>query len=130
MGMDQTVIFAGKALPGWLAVRDLLQQHGFPVKVMMIDGQLAFPDELPSETWRDLRVGTPQGMVTVRREPDRIVFVTWGNADSALQQAWNALAWAWAEAGGGQVQTPQGPVDAPGYRRLANLPEVLRAGSV
>ena len=68
MGMDQTVSFAGRPMPAWPAVRDLLQQHGFPVQVRMIDGQLAFPDEAPPENWRELRLGTPQGMVTVRRD--------------------------------------------------------------
>ncbi len=46
----------------------------------MIDGQLAFPDEEPAADWRELRVGTPQGMVTVRRGKERMVFVTWGNS--------------------------------------------------
>ena len=46
----------------------------------MIDGELAFPDETPADAWRELRVGTPQGMVTVRRDRDQVVLVTWGNA--------------------------------------------------
>ena len=94
MGMDQSVIFASKALPSWPAVRALLQQRGLAVQMRMIDGQLAFPDEQPPENWTELRVALPQGMVTVRRGEDRLVFVTWGNADAALRQAWNALAWA------------------------------------
>ena len=98
MGMDQTVSFAG-AGPDWAAVRDLLARHGYPVQMRMIDGQLAFPDEEPPEGWRELRVGTPQGMVTLRRGGGAVVCVTWGNADAALRQAWNALAWGWAEAG-------------------------------
>jgi hypothetical protein len=61
-------------------------------------------------------------MVTLRREADRVVCVTWGNADGGLRQAWNALAWALAEAGGGQVQTAEGPLDAAAFRRHAELP--------
>jgi hypothetical protein len=99
--MDQTVSFAGK-VPSWPAVADLLARRGFPAQLRMIDGELAFPDEVPPEDWRELRVGTPQGMVTQRREGGAVVCVTWGNADAGMRQAWNALAWAFARAGGGQ----------------------------
>jgi hypothetical protein len=126
MGMDQTVSFAGKAAPTWAAVSDLLARRGFPVQTRMIDGQLAFPDEAPPDEWKELRLGTPQGMVTLRRAGDALVFVTWGNADAALRQAWNALTWAFAEAAGGTVQTAQGAVDAETFRRQAEMPEALR----
>jgi hypothetical protein len=129
MGMDQTVTFAGDAAPSWPAVRDLLQRHGFPVHVRMIDGQLAFPDEEPPDLWQELRIGTPQGMVTLRRDDHGVTFVTWGNADAALRQVWNGLAWAFAEAGGGLVQTAQGPARAADFRRMAELPEPLRPKS-
>jgi hypothetical protein len=125
MGMDQTVTFAGPP-PAWEAVRDLLARHGYPVPLRMIDGQLAFPDEAPPEEWRELRVGTPGGMVTVRREPGQMVLVVWGNADAPLRQGWNALTWALAEAGGGCVLTAEGPLNAADYRRGADLPEALR----
>lgn len=126
MGMDQTVTFAGKPLPSWPAVRDLLARHGIAVQNRMIDGELAFPDEEPPETWRELRVGTPQGMVTIRREADGVRLVTWGNADPAMRQAWNALAWAYAEAGGGQVQTADTTLDAAAFRAQAELPDGLK----
>ncbi len=125
MGMDQTVSFAGKATPPWAAVGDLLARRGFPVQTRMIDGQLAFPDEAPPDDWKELRLGTAQGMVTLRRTADAVVFVTWGNADEGQRQMWNALTWAFAEAGGGTVQTPQGAVDAETFRRQAELPAVL-----
>jgi hypothetical protein len=127
MGMDQTVSFSGPP-SSWGAVRDLLARHGYPVQMRMIDGQLAFPDEGPPEGWRELRVGTPAGMVTVRREPGQMVVVVWGNADAALRQAWNGLAWALAEAGGGQVLTADGALSASDYRRRSDLPEPLREG--
>ena len=92
----------------------------------MIDGQLAFPDEEPPEGWAELRVGTPQGMVTIRREPSSVRLVTWGNADAAMIQAWNALAWAFAEARSGQVEGPEGPQSAEVFRRHADLPTGLR----
>jgi hypothetical protein len=110
-------------------VRDLLARRGFPAQVRMIDGELAFPDEEPAANWRELRLGTPQGMVTVRREGDRLVFVTWGNADAALTQAWNALAWAFAAAGGGQIVTPGGAWSVADFERQADLPATLRLAS-
>lgn len=103
MGMEQTVRFPA-APPAWPAVRDLLASRGHAFQVAMIDGQLAFPDEAPPETWRELRLKSPQGMITVRREGNRVVFVTWGNADAGLVEQRNALAQIFAECGGGEVE--------------------------
>src|SRR5262249_186330 len=114
------------AIPPWPRVGELLTRSGFPVRTRMIDGELAFPDEEPPETWTELRVGTAQGMVTIRREADRVRLVTWGNADAAMQQAWNALAWAGAEGGGGQVESGEGRQSADEFRRHADLPAALR----
>src|SRR5262249_56077648 len=108
------------------AVGDVGARHGFPVQLRMIDGELAFPDETPPDAWKELRVGTPQGMVTLRREPGRLVLVTWGNADAPLRQAWNALTWACAEVSGGAVQTDAGPLSAAAFLRAADLPPGLR----
>jgi hypothetical protein len=119
--MEQAVRFGG-AVPAWDVVRQLLAGHGYPVQLRMIDGELAFPDEAPPETWRDLRVGTPGGMVTVRREPGRVVCVTWGNAQGEMLQAWHALTWAFAEAGSGRVESPSGLLSAAEYRQQSNLP--------
>src|SRR4051812_37141696 len=109
--MDQSVTFAQRPVPPWVAVRDRLAQIGYPVQVRMINGELAFPDEEPPEPWRELRVAAPEGMVTLRRTAESVTLVTWGNADAGLRQAWNAVAWALAEVGGGTVQTEQGPMD-------------------
>jgi hypothetical protein len=127
MGMDQSVTFA-ETIPSWTAVQELLAGRGYPVQMRMIDGQLAFPDEAPPETWRELRVGTPQGMATVRRDGQRLVFVTWGNADAEMRQAWNALTWAFAAAGAGQIQTAEGTVSASDFHGRAELPAELRGG--
>jgi hypothetical protein len=127
MGMEQRVSFAAAAVPPWEAVRDLLAGRGFPVQMRMIDGELSFPDDVPPAGWRELRVGTAQGMVTVRREADGLAFVTWGNADLGLRQAWNALTWAYAETGGGKVQTAGGPLDAAAFAGRAELPDALRS---
>jgi hypothetical protein len=129
MGVDRVVTVKDQQMPSWEVVRALLERYHFAVPLRMIDGQLAFPDEEPPTDWRELRVGTPQGMVTVRRETNRLVFVTWGNADSALREAWNALAWAFAAVGGGMVQAEEGPVDADTFRSRAEMPALLRASA-
>jgi hypothetical protein len=126
MGQEQRVLFSGRQTPPWQAVSTLLSQASFPAVLRMIDGQLAFPDEMPGEGWEELRVGTPQGMVTVRREADQVSFVTWGNADGRELEAWNALAWGFAEAGGGHILTGEGPVTAAEFQRTARLPDALR----
>jgi hypothetical protein len=108
MGLEQRVTFAVETLPSWNEISALLPRRGLPVQVRMIDNELAFPDEVPPDTWRELRLGTPQGMVTLRQENHGVVLVTWGNAEPGLLQAWNALAWAVAEATGGCIQSPCG----------------------
>jgi hypothetical protein len=114
MGMDQTVTFPGEP-PAWPAVAKLLTEKGWPVQMRMIDGELAFPDEQPPQTWREIRVAAAGAMVTIRRQPGQVVLVAWGNADEKGRALWNALAWAWASAGGGAVQTPDGPLDAAAF---------------
>ena len=126
MGMERAVTFAGGAVPGWERVQELLTRSGFPVQMRMIDGQLAFPDEEPPEAWTELRVAAASGMVTLRRGPDRVECVVWGNAGDELRRLWNALAWAFAEAGGGRVQTPQGPLEAAEFLRQADVPDGVR----
>jgi hypothetical protein len=102
MGMDRTVTFPGTP-PSWPAVAAELERCGVPVKYQMIDGELAFPDETPSEAWREVRLATPGGTVTVRRAADRVTCIVWGNADAVLRQAWEAVAQAFAAAGQGSV---------------------------
>jgi hypothetical protein len=124
--MEQAVIFAEAPCPSFAEVGALLSRRRFPVQLRMIDGELAFPDETPPAAWRELRLSTPQGMVTVRREPDRVVLVTWGNADAPLVEAWNAIAWAFAELGQGPVLTPRGSLTADEFQSSAELPSALR----
>jgi hypothetical protein len=126
MGMEQIVSFAGKSIPTYPAVRDFLSERDFPLQMGMIDGQLAFPDEMPEENWRELRLRTAAGMVTVRRDAERLTFITWGNADAAMLQAWNALVWAFAEVGAGMVEMNDGPANASLYRSGTELPSELR----
>lgn len=120
MGMEQTVSVS--APPSWDTIRSLLAERGFPVQLRMIDGQLAFPEETPPESWTELRVGTPQGMITLARRPGQIAVITWGNADEAMRQAWNALTWACAAASGGNIATAHGDMTAESYLKQHELP--------
>ena len=92
MGMHQKVVFQPQNLPPWSQFADACAKIQVPVQLRMIDGELAFPDETPPHDWRELRVGTPAGMVSLRREADGVTLVIWGNADDNLRRDWNALA--------------------------------------
>jgi hypothetical protein len=87
MGMQKTVSFANASRPTWKNVHEGFQRRGIAVPIRMIDGMPAFPDELPEETWKELRLGFPAGMVTVRREGSTWTCVIWGNSDPELVKA-------------------------------------------
>jgi hypothetical protein len=122
MGMDQKVLFPPDKAPTWTQLSALLSQRNYPLQLRMIDGELAFPDETPPDAWRELRVSSRQGMVTLRREPDGITLVTWGNADQNMRQVWNALAWALAHLAGGSIRTMSGTVSLEEFVKAADLP--------
>lgn len=108
MGVELRVHFPERTAPAWPAVVDRLASAGLAVQMRMIDGELAFPEELPPESWRELRVAASGAMVTVRRGDGEVVVVAWGNMDDAQKRLWQALADAFAAAGGGTVQAGQG----------------------
>ncbi len=108
MGQDRRVTFEMDKAPSWPAIADILARKNLPAQLRMIDGQLSFPDESPPETWRELRVSTPAGMITLRREGNAVVVVTWGNAAGPLLEAWQALAAAVAEVTHGRVESDEG----------------------
>jgi hypothetical protein len=122
MGVEQTVTLPAEAALPWTTVGSRLAGQGFPVQLRMIDGLPALPDEAPTADWRELRVGTAAGMVTLRRTPTGVGVVVWGNADPALLAAANSLLWAVAEVAGGRVETPAGPVTAAEFARAVPLP--------
>ncbi len=128
MGMDQKVTFAPECAPSWLQLAKN-SPAAVPLQLRMIDGQLAFPEEEPPDAWNELRVGTPTGMVTLRREPDGIRLVIWGNADPAMRQAWNALTWAAANLSGGMVETGSAHFTADQFAQAVDLPGTSGAES-
>jgi hypothetical protein len=102
MGLERTVTFPAGHVPVWADVAARLAAKGVVVQMRMIDGELAFPDESPPDTWRELRVAFGGAMVTVRRDDAAVRLVGWGNMDEPQKQLWQALAEAFAEAGGTQ----------------------------
>jgi hypothetical protein len=92
MGMDRTVKFSKEKTPTWPALVACLAAKSFPIDLRMIDGELSFPDDSPPESWRELRISTPAGMITMRRADDGITLVIWGNADEKLRAATNEVA--------------------------------------
>lgn len=126
MGMEHVIRFSSGGSPDLRRVMTLLAQHDFPVQVRMVDGELTLPDEAPPERWKEVRLGTSSGMVSLVRRGGEIAVVTWGNADEAMQRAWNAVAWAVAKAGDGQILRPEGPQNPDDFRASVSFPEALR----
>ena len=89
MGMSRSIAVSGTG-PGWAELHSALVGLGLPPAVRMIDSLPAFPDEIPEETWRELRLGFATGMVTLRRQPGEWTCTIWGNADAELTRAWEA----------------------------------------
>jgi len=121
VGMDRTIRFSSEAVPGWPAIKAQLARVGETGELRMIDGMPAFPDEEPPADWRELRVGTRAGMVSVRRGPDTLTCVVWGNADDALSAAWARAVWACAAAAGGVIETASGNVSAEQFARESDI---------
>jgi hypothetical protein len=69
-----------------------LAAAGLPSTVAMVDQVLQGPGATPPETWREVRLRTPDGMVTVRRTPAGVAVVVFGNADASLQAAQRTVA--------------------------------------
>lgn len=100
MGVERVVRFPGP-VPDWDAVLGELRAAGHAPVVRMIDGLPAFQDEQPPADCRELRLGLPGGMVTLRRDSASITAVVWGTADPLLAAAREACAEACGRAGGG-----------------------------
>ncbi len=126
MGKEHVVRFPEGRLPHLAKVVGVLAEHMFVAQVRMVDGELTMPDEVPPEKWREVRLATPSGMVTIVRRNQEFQIVTWGNADEAMQRDWNAVAWAAAKAGEGEILRPEGAQGPDEFRASAALPEALR----
>lgn len=86
MGVQRQVRVPGDG-PAFAAVAAKLAETGEPAVVRMIDGLPAFPDEVPDDGWREVRLSFPAGMVTVRRGGGGWTCTVWGTAAPALLAA-------------------------------------------
>jgi len=107
MGMERTVTFVGSP-PAWETLAKEFAAAGLQIKIRMIDGLPAFPDETPSEGWKEIRLSTQGGMMTLRQDPGQIAIVVWGNADDNLRREWELLANACTSATSGTLQPDPG----------------------
>ncbi len=129
MGMEREIAVPQGVDVAWQDIAQCLQEHNYPVEMRMIDNELAFPDETPPDNWKEIRLGTPPGMITIRRSQtevgatQKLQVVIWGNAEEEMLAAWNVLTWACAEAVGGLVVLEDGSVSAIEFRNRAKLPE-------
>jgi hypothetical protein len=121
MGLDRTIRFSTAEVPSWEAICTQLRRVGEESQLRMIDGLPAFPDETPAPDWKELRLGSTSGMVTIRRGAGELTCMVWGNADPSLMSTLSKVCWACAAAGGGQIVTSSGLVSAEEFARSAGI---------
>jgi hypothetical protein len=80
---------AGLLLP---ALLERLGAAGLPCTIAMVDNVLQGPGATPPATWRDVRLRTPAGVVTLRRVSGGVAVVVFGNADDRLLAAQRTVA--------------------------------------
>jgi len=61
-----------------------LRDEGVTATVIMVDGQLHAPGAAVPDGWRDVRLKTPAGMLSVKRRDGGVAIVVFSNADAAL----------------------------------------------
>lgn len=69
-----------------------LADAGLPSTLAMVDNVLQGPGATPPAAWRDVRLRTPAGMVTLRRVPSGVAIVVFGNAEAPLREAQRTIA--------------------------------------
>jgi hypothetical protein len=121
MGLERKVTYPAHTTPPWDAIQTKLSHVGISFSLRMIDGLPAFPDELPGESWSELRLATCEGMMTIRRDTGQLTCVIWGNAGPDLEADWHKLIWACSAAGNGQIETSEGLVSSEQYSRSMGL---------
>ena len=105
MGIERIIRGSSAVGFSWPSLVARLNEHGEKPILRMIDGLPAFPDEVPEQGWKELRIGLLGGMVTLHRSGNDIRCVTWGTADPQLQRSWDALTSTLATIMNGQIET-------------------------
>jgi len=90
MGLSTVVPVRG--MPSLAALLERLAAAGLPTSLLMVDNSLVSSKVPPPSTWRDARLKTAAGTVTLKREAAGISVTVFGNADEALQAAQSLIA--------------------------------------
>ncbi len=90
MGME--IVVSRPDAPVIATLLERLAAAGLASMVVMVDGQLQDPSRPVAERWSDLRLRTPAGTVTLKRRPDGIAVIVFGNADPTLVAAQQSIA--------------------------------------
>jgi hypothetical protein len=61
-----------------------LNAAGTPCQLVMVDGALVMPLAPVPDTWTEVRVRTPEGMLTLRRQGADVAVIVFGNATPQL----------------------------------------------
>lgn len=90
MGLELVVPRAAPLALG--GVLERLAAAGLPGTVAMVDQVLLGPGATLPVVWRDARIRTPAGMVTLRRTASGVAVIVFGNADDRLLAAQRLVA--------------------------------------
>jgi len=90
--MGKEIVVPGNSPLELAPVFARLSNAGMAIAIQMIDGALTPPSTPPPAEWREIRLRTPAGTVTLRRRPDGIAVTVFGNADASLEAAQRAIA--------------------------------------
>jgi hypothetical protein len=83
------------SVPSFGSLADLLARAaaaGNPCQLVMVDGVLVMPSVPAPEVWSEVRLRTPEGMVTLRRQGAEVAVVVFGNATPQLLAARDRIA--------------------------------------
>ena len=89
MGLSKLV--PRRDTPPLAELLERLSQLNVPSSIIMIDNQLVSPKLPPPSSWRDVRLKTPAGTVSLKRDAQGISVTVFGNADEALLAAQEAI---------------------------------------
>ncbi len=90
MGMSKLV--ATRETPSMAKLLEDLARAGLPSTIVMVDNQLVSPRVPPPSAWRDVRLKTPAGTVSLKRDANGVSVTVFDNADEALVRAQEAIA--------------------------------------
>ena len=74
-------------VPGFGSLADALARlaaAGTPCQLVMVDGALVMPSAPAPDSWTEVRLRTPAGMVTLRRQGTEVAVIVFGNATPQL----------------------------------------------